>query len=42
MVEPVQNFGDIKHPKRKSVSDFPNTPKKIRGIFLSVGVLIVP
>ena len=34
MVEPVQNSGDIKHPKRKSASDFPNTPKKIRGIFL--------
>ena len=33
MGEPIQNSGDIKHPKRKSVSDFSGTPKKIRGIF---------
>ena len=34
MGEPIQNSGVTKHPKRKSESDFPDTPKKIRGIFL--------
>ncbi len=34
MVGLIQDFGVIKHPKRKSESDFPRPGKKFPGIFL--------
>ena len=39
MVELIQNSGGTNHPKRKSESNLPETPKKIRGIFLSLRFL---
>ena len=33
MVEPIQNFGDTRHPKRKRESDFKIAGKKSRQFF---------